>query len=232
MIDMKIKDLPYRIKLLVFEKQKEQGNIPNENIGLSEFNNNFEWKLTKEKTEFWSEIDDGNYEPFKEKYGEILFLEEMHDNQIYYLRINGGLNYIIRYNKSKTIYKNSFLSSYKSNICIKHNNFNNIKDVIDFDMHICFLREANFEEKYWLKECEKKNKFIGKEDICTMNNACKEININNNMENENNEKNIKEWLNYFDYIKNKAYIKSDNKEQFNKIINNELKIMKKQINYD
>ena len=70
--EMKIKDLPEKIKLLALQRQKDAGNSPNENLSLDVFkvNGNFDWIETPEGNAFWEIIyADGDLREFKKKYG-------------------------------------------------------------------------------------------------------------------------------------------------------------------
>ena len=67
---MQIKELPKQIQKKVFEKQIEQGNIPNEEVNISESkgDGNFDWDETDEGYSFWFEVFQGRYYEFYEKY--------------------------------------------------------------------------------------------------------------------------------------------------------------------
>lgn len=71
---MLIKNLPKPIKGLVFKRQIEQGNEPNEEMMLSNVQSqgNFNFAETPECGEFWREINKSNYKPFFEKYGGVI----------------------------------------------------------------------------------------------------------------------------------------------------------------
>ena len=71
---MLIKNLPKPIKELVFKRQIEQGNEPNEEltVGDEKSKGNFNFCETPECGEFWREINEGNYKPFFEKYGGVI----------------------------------------------------------------------------------------------------------------------------------------------------------------
>ena len=67
-----IKDLPEKIKLLALQRQKDAGNIPNENLYVDAFkvNGNFDWNETPEGNEFWEIIhSEGDLREFKKRYG-------------------------------------------------------------------------------------------------------------------------------------------------------------------
>lgn len=68
---MLIKNLPKPIKELVFKRQIEQGNEPNEELELTHVKSlkNFEFSETTEGGQFWRQINKGDYKPFFEKYG-------------------------------------------------------------------------------------------------------------------------------------------------------------------
>jgi hypothetical protein len=69
---MIIKDLPKKIKLLALQRQKDAGNIPNENLSVDAFkvNGNFDWIETPEGNNFWEIIyADGDLRDFKKLYG-------------------------------------------------------------------------------------------------------------------------------------------------------------------
>ena len=67
---MLIKDLPIEIQEIVFERQKEQGNKPNNELKLTNGKNlgNFDWNETIEGGDFWSGIENEYYLEFYEKY--------------------------------------------------------------------------------------------------------------------------------------------------------------------
>ena len=71
---MLIKNLPKPIKELVFKRQIEQGNEPNEELYLSvtKSRGNFGWRGTVEDYDFWDKINEANYKPFFEKYGGVI----------------------------------------------------------------------------------------------------------------------------------------------------------------
>lgn len=71
---MLIKNLPQPIKELVFKRQIEQGNQPNEeiNLFLGKMSGNFNFAETHECVAFWREISKQNYKPFFEKYGGVI----------------------------------------------------------------------------------------------------------------------------------------------------------------
>lgn len=67
---MQISDLPQEIQALVFKKQQQQGNEPDNTLDLIEsvYNGNFEWNKTEEGDDFWGNIHDGYYDCFYEQY--------------------------------------------------------------------------------------------------------------------------------------------------------------------
>lgn len=70
--EIKIQDLPEKIKLLALQRQKDAGNIPNENLFIDAFkeNGNFDWFETPEGNEFWEIISaEGDLRQFKKRYG-------------------------------------------------------------------------------------------------------------------------------------------------------------------
>lgn len=71
---MLIKNLPRPIKELVFKRQIEQGNEPNEDVKLTYGKSlkNFNFWETTECAQFWREISKQNYKPFFEKYGGVI----------------------------------------------------------------------------------------------------------------------------------------------------------------
>lgn len=67
---MQIKKLPKQIQKKVFEKQIEQGNLPDKELRVSEgrYFGNFHWAETEEGEDFWKKVSDGYYYDFYEKY--------------------------------------------------------------------------------------------------------------------------------------------------------------------
>lgn len=61
-----IKDLPPALKALALLRQKEAGNVRNENVSLHYSNESFSWGSTLEGMEWWNDVWNGNYEE-KEK---------------------------------------------------------------------------------------------------------------------------------------------------------------------
>ena len=69
-----IKDLPSWVQKIVFERQKEQGIEPNDEIYLSNIKEcgNFDWVETKERHVIWEEANEGNYQPLADFHGIII----------------------------------------------------------------------------------------------------------------------------------------------------------------
>lgn len=63
---MKLKDLPTPIRELAEKRIREQGNEPNEEIDFvfGKDEGGFDWIITEEKHEFWSAINNGNFDVF------------------------------------------------------------------------------------------------------------------------------------------------------------------------
>ncbi len=67
---MQIKDLPQEIKELALLRQKEAGNEVNEELYVcnTKAGDNFNWGDTPEEWDFWNQIDNGNFQPFYDRY--------------------------------------------------------------------------------------------------------------------------------------------------------------------
>ena len=67
---MQIKELPKQIQKKVFEKQIEQGNLPDKELYLiyGKDKGNFDWSNTEEGWYFWDDVIYRKYETFYEKY--------------------------------------------------------------------------------------------------------------------------------------------------------------------
>lgn len=67
---MEIKNLPIEIQEIVFQKQKEQNNTPNNELNLScdKSQGNFNWDETIEGYDFWSDIYNGYFNNFYKEY--------------------------------------------------------------------------------------------------------------------------------------------------------------------
>ena len=66
-----IKYQPKWVREIVFERQKEQGNEPNDENYLSNLKecDNFDWHDTKESCHIWQETNEGNYQPLADFHG-------------------------------------------------------------------------------------------------------------------------------------------------------------------
>jgi hypothetical protein len=67
---MQIKELPKQIQKKVFEKQIEQGNLPDKDLTLfhGKEAGNFDWNATEEGWYFWNDVSFKMYEDFYKKY--------------------------------------------------------------------------------------------------------------------------------------------------------------------
>jgi hypothetical protein len=65
---MKIKDLPQEIKELALLRQKEYGNNRSALADLADGSESFFWDDTREEWDFWNKINQGNFQPFYDRY--------------------------------------------------------------------------------------------------------------------------------------------------------------------
>ena len=67
---MLIKNLPREIQCLVFKRQCQQNNDPDDKLDLDtgQSGGNFDWDATPEGSEYWQNINCVDYSEFYEKY--------------------------------------------------------------------------------------------------------------------------------------------------------------------
>lgn len=83
---MKLKDLPQPIRELAEKRIREQGNEPDGETDLiaPDYKGGFYWHKTPEESDFWEEINQGNFAPFYERYPQSkqYTLEQLREEKI------------------------------------------------------------------------------------------------------------------------------------------------------
>jgi hypothetical protein len=107
-----IKDLPIEIQRIVFQRQKEAGNISNKYIELDQISDNFNWNETPEDPTLWEEINIGNYKLFYDLYPNLY-----PEKKVYTLQDFKEGRCVLQHDKNN---KKSLLEIFKA---IEHRNF-------------------------------------------------------------------------------------------------------------